>query len=428
MTQSTDQERAEFEAWANGRCELHLVNPAGRYSSAITQFAWEAWQARAALQAQPQETIGYVTRNEEGDPAMLFFDRNEARLYCEPGEEPEALVLAGPAPQAAVSVEHATLNLQPSSSMQPVATAFFTEQGEVAYTGIYDRTLKALEAVKTTRMGISCGSIDLYAHPQPAEPGNKTDWDMELSSWSDDDFVRVFHECPNLADRLRKMLAEPVKRKRPYAQGTALGEFGIIPMCDQVDDEPVKVPSDDLAHEIWAAAQTAPGEGIEDAVERIADLLAREAVLRDRVANSRPTEQEPFGYFKAGPFGWTDCAPTDEGAIPLYERAGMTDEDTLRIAREADAQIADLLKVIEDLERGAELLADENERLRAALEEAEAALEMALARILVRDPNHSVHATSEAVALESVRQALGKSQVDHFRDAAEMMDNDRLRL
>jgi len=39
--------------------------------------------------------------------------------------------------------------------------------------------------------------------------------------------------------------AEPVKRKRRYAQGTALGEFGIIPMCDQVDDEPVKVPSDD---------------------------------------------------------------------------------------------------------------------------------------------------------------------------------------
>jgi len=28
---------------------------------------------------------------------------------------------------------------------------------------------------------------------------------------------------------------------------------------------------------------------------------------------------EPFGYFKAEPFGWTDCAETDEGAIPLYD-------------------------------------------------------------------------------------------------------------
>jgi hypothetical protein len=29
-------------------------------------------------------------------------------------------------------------------------------------------------------------------------------------------------------------------------------------------------------------------------------------------------EQEPFGYFKPEPFGWTDCAETDEGAIALY--------------------------------------------------------------------------------------------------------------
>jgi hypothetical protein len=30
--------------------------------------------------------------------------------------------------------------------------------------------------------------------------------------------------------------------------------------------------------------------------------------------------QAPFGYFRAEPFGWTDCAETDEGAIALYER------------------------------------------------------------------------------------------------------------
>ena len=29
-------------------------------------------------------------------------------------------------------------------------------------------------------------------------------------------------------------------------------------------------------------------------------------------------DDKPFGYFRAEPFGWTDCAPTDEGAIPLY--------------------------------------------------------------------------------------------------------------
>jgi hypothetical protein len=30
--------------------------------------------------------------------------------------------------------------------------------------------------------------------------------------------------------------------------------------------------------------------------------------------------QEPFGYFKAEPFGWTDCGKDNEGAIALYEK------------------------------------------------------------------------------------------------------------
>ena len=38
-----------------------------------------------------------------------------------------------------------------------------------------------------------------------------------------------------------------------------------------------------------------------------------------REALAQP-EQEPYGYFKPEPFGWTDCAETDEGAIPLYEK------------------------------------------------------------------------------------------------------------
>ena len=30
-------------------------------------------------------------------------------------------------------------------------------------------------------------------------------------------------------------------------------------------------------------------------------------------------DTEPFGYFKAQPFGWTDCAEDDDGAVALYE-------------------------------------------------------------------------------------------------------------
>lgn len=42
------------------------------------------------------------------------------------------------------------------------------------------------------------------------------------------------------------------------------------------------------------------------------------AITAIRQALAAPV-QEPFGYFKAEPFGWTDCAETDEGAMALYE-------------------------------------------------------------------------------------------------------------
>lgn len=47
----TEQERADFEAWAQNSFELHR-HSAGEYSSNFTQTAWAAWQARAALQSQ----------------------------------------------------------------------------------------------------------------------------------------------------------------------------------------------------------------------------------------------------------------------------------------------------------------------------------------------------------------------------------------
>lgn len=44
---------------------------------------------------------------------------------------------------------------------------------------------------------------------------------------------------------------------------------------------------------------------------------------------------EPFGYFRADSFGWTDCAATDDGAVALYEaapqQAPLTDEQIDRI-------------------------------------------------------------------------------------------------
>ena len=39
------------------------------------------------------------------------------------------------------------------------------------------------------------------------------------------------------------------------------------------------------------------------------------ALLQELIDAPEPV---PFGYFKSEPFGWTDCAETDDGAIALY--------------------------------------------------------------------------------------------------------------
>lgn len=68
---------------------------------------------------------------------------------------------------------------------------------------------------------------------------------------------------------------------------------------------------------------------------------------------------EPFGYFRAEPFGWTDCSETDEGAVPLYDQAVVTnlqqqlahmtdDAFGLRVMlREAKKQRDELLAALE---------------------------------------------------------------------------------
>lgn len=50
---------------------------------------------------------------------------------------------------------------------------------------------------------------------------------------------------------------------------------------------------------------------------------------------------EPFGYFRALPFGWDSCGENDEGAMPLYEQ--KTVDELLK-------EIEGLNKEIENLE------------------------------------------------------------------------------
>lgn len=86
---------------------------------------------------------------------------------------------------------------------------------------------------------------------------------------------------------------------------------------------------------VLGAGQAAAGESARDHYKAIIKAVADRASASDydevryaceavkRAAFCTPAAQpvgEPFGYFKAEPFGWTDCAETDEGAVALYER------------------------------------------------------------------------------------------------------------
>ena len=45
---------------------------------------------------------------------------------------------------------------------------------------------------------------------------------------------------------------------------------------------------------------------------------------------------EPFGYFRALPFGWEDCSENDEGATPLYDQASIDAlEEDIRTLRKS---------------------------------------------------------------------------------------------
>lgn len=60
-------------------------------------------------------------------------------------------------------------------------------------------------------------------------------------------------------------------------------------------------------------------EQIIESYRWLEDLLADHGVFVLEDSLPKFPTKEPFGYFKAEPFGWTDCAESDEGAIALYE-------------------------------------------------------------------------------------------------------------
>lgn len=93
MTTDTEALRAQFEQYINpeGDVKLHW-QPAGHYAGHGVQQSWLDFQAgHAAAKAETAdvvEPVAWMTLNDDGDPAMLFFDHAEAMSYCGDGEVP----------------------------------------------------------------------------------------------------------------------------------------------------------------------------------------------------------------------------------------------------------------------------------------------------------------------------------------------------
>lgn len=59
-------------------------------------------------------------------------------------------------------------------------------------------------------------------------------------------------------------------------------------------------------------------------LDGIAEALREAASHIERLEAAQ--NAEPFGYFRALPFGWEQCAESDEGAIALYEHPPASQE------------------------------------------------------------------------------------------------------
>ena len=72
----------------------------------------------------------------------------------------------------------------------------------------------------------------------------------------------------------------------------------------------------------------------------VANFCAFLSARGEGIATQPAAQQgEPFGYFRAEPFGWTDCAEGDEGAVALYEKAGATDATLHKIIASVEAAL-----------------------------------------------------------------------------------------
>ena len=85
---------------------------------------------------------------------------------------------------------------------------------------------------------------------------------------------------------------------------------------------------------------------------------------------------EPFGFFKATPFGWEDCAETDEGSVALYKSS-----DLEAARREGEDRVIDKLLAAQANENAARSMCEDFRRQLAEAQADNAAMHSAAHRL-----------------------------------------------
>lgn len=130
------------------------------------------------------------------------------------------------------------------------------------------------------------------------------------------------HEASPMVEALEQW---STKRNLPLDDADVKGwcaALAATPVQDVVLPEPAIMPKGEIAAaQLRAMATNYPAGHSWDKLDGkacIRGALEIEALRALLATATAPTE--PFGYFKAEPFGWTDCGPDDEGAVALYEK------------------------------------------------------------------------------------------------------------
>ena len=138
---------------------------------------------------------------------------------------------------------------------------------------------------------------------------------ITYDQWQQHEYTKV------LQDRIKELSEKPAI----YTQAPAPAQY---------KDSTLQLSVGESSFEYWFESYNPANKGDK---QRSRDAYA--AGMGDPLVAAAPAQGEPFGHFRVEPFGWTDCAKDDEGAIALYERpqeVGLTDEERQQVFRAAE--------------------------------------------------------------------------------------------